>query len=173
MTEIAAKVMANAPFGHAVIIQKTSTATMVTNARPALTSAGNQSGTWSRARWRFWWRAGSATSNASPSKTSDKPVSNRAVWSVSSRSDGVPAGMAISRSTAASHMRRIPTGSATQDVAPPCGGAERSSSGTLFSTASASCRAVSSGKRASRQTTADQPARASNRPSIAVCSTCE
>ena len=51
MTEIAVKVMANAPFGHAVITQKTSTAPIVTNARPAFTSAGSQSGTWS-----FAWR---------------------------------------------------------------------------------------------------------------------
>ena len=48
MTPIAAKAMAEAPFGHAVTIQKSSTAPIVTNARPALTREGSQSGTWSR-----------------------------------------------------------------------------------------------------------------------------
>ena len=48
-TTTAAKTMAEAPLGHAVAIQKSSTAPIVMNARPALTKEGNQSGTWSQA----------------------------------------------------------------------------------------------------------------------------
>ena len=39
-----AKVMAPAPFGHAVTIQKSSAAAIATNVRPALTKGGSQSG---------------------------------------------------------------------------------------------------------------------------------
>src|SRR5262245_8498738 len=47
---IAVKEMADAPSGHAVAIQKISTAPKATKARPALTKAGSQSGTTSRSR---------------------------------------------------------------------------------------------------------------------------
>ncbi len=42
---MAVNVMAKAPFGHAVTIQKSSTAPIITKARPALTKAGHQSAT--------------------------------------------------------------------------------------------------------------------------------
>jgi hypothetical protein len=45
MTPIAANMMALAPFGHSVTIQKSSAAPITTKARPALTSEGSQSGT--------------------------------------------------------------------------------------------------------------------------------
>ena len=45
---MAAKVIAEAPLGHAVMIQNKAKAPMVTNARAALTRAGSQSGTPSR-----------------------------------------------------------------------------------------------------------------------------
>jgi len=41
MTAIAAKVIASAPFGHSVTIQKSSAAPIATKARPALTRAGD------------------------------------------------------------------------------------------------------------------------------------
>src|SRR6266478_5711632 len=50
MTTMAVNVMAKAPFGHAVTIQKISAALMAANVRPALTKAGHQSATWSLAR---------------------------------------------------------------------------------------------------------------------------
>ena len=112
--------MACAPFGHAVTIQKSSTAPITTKARPALTRAGSQSGTRSRTLpRRGTGRAGSATSRASPLSACEMPASTSAVWSASSRSDGVPAGRAISRRTAASQIRRRPTGSAIQRAGLP------------------------------------------------------
>src|SRR5260370_1321534 len=63
MTTMAVNVMAKAPFGHAVTIQKISAALMATNVRPALTKAGHQSATWSLAR-------------RPPSRGSAFPVSN-------------------------------------------------------------------------------------------------
>ena len=78
MTPIAAKVMAPAPFGHAVTIQKSSAAPITTKARAALTSEGSQSAM-RRARWprlRETARAGSATSNASPLRACEIPASH-------------------------------------------------------------------------------------------------
>jgi hypothetical protein len=67
MTPIAVKTMALEPFGHAVTIQKSSTAPTATNARLALTRAGSQSGTQGKTpRCRGTGRAEPPTSSASP-----------------------------------------------------------------------------------------------------------
>ena len=50
-TKIAANNIADAPFGHAVTTQKSSTTPSVINARAALTRAGSQSGT---RNWNPW-----------------------------------------------------------------------------------------------------------------------
>jgi hypothetical protein len=147
---MAVKVIARAPFGHSVAIQKTSTAPMVTNARPQLTSAGSQSGTCSVMRRGDRMRAGSATSSASPSRTAAKPASRLAAYAASSRSDGEPDGSARKARAAASNSARFPFGFSVQGVVWPAWAAERTSGGMLRRIASASCRATSFGRRESR-----------------------
>ena len=174
MTPIAAKVMADAPLGHTVTIQKSSATPITMKARPALTSEGSQSGTRTRTlRCQGTGRAGSATSSASPFSACEMPASTSAVWSASSRSDGVLAGNAISRRTAASQIRRRPTGSAIQRAGSPCSGADRSSSDMPCRTASVSCRARSADRLLKCTDTARQLAKAANKPSTAVCNTGE
>ncbi|TPV98306.1 MAG: hypothetical protein USCAAHI_02248 [Beijerinckiaceae bacterium] len=146
---------------------------IVTNARPALTREGSQSGTriWTPPR-RGTERIGAPTSSASPLSASEMPASTLAVWSASSRSDGVPVGRVVSVRAAPSQVRRKRTGSAIQSAGTPRS-ADRSSCGMFRRTASASCRASSSGSRASSTATVRQPVRAANKPSGAICNTGE
>ena len=101
------------------------------------------------------------------------PASTLAVWSASSRSDGVPAGSATSVRTAASQARRRPTGSAIQRAGAP---ARRRSQ--LRRNAAAGRRpppAEPVVRRAAPACTATvrQPASAANKPSTAFCKTGE
>ena len=78
-----------------------------------------------------------------------KPASNLAVWSASSRSDGVPAGRAMQRSPGrVTDPAQADRDRSSSRAEAPASGADRSSGGRLRRTASASCRAVPSGNRA-------------------------
>ena len=131
------------------MIQRSSTAPIATNARAALTSAGNQSGTRSRTPRRgAGGRAGSATSSASPrAPARRRPAPSRSDRQAAAAMACRPAG----RSASAPPPRRPlcrRTGSAIQQAGAAALRADRSSCGMLRRTASASCRASSSGSRA-------------------------
>src|SRR6516164_5235029 len=73
MTTMAVNVMARAPFGHAVTIQKISIAPITTNVRPALTKAGHQSATWSLVRRPASGRSGFPVSIESTDQADQHP----------------------------------------------------------------------------------------------------
>src|SRR5580693_1412318 len=100
MTPIAAKTKAWAPLGHAVAIQKSSTAPTVTKMRAAFTNAGSRSGTLSQTERDLGTLLAGSTSRISPSSARRTPINPCAVRSASNRSDGVLAGKAVRALTA-------------------------------------------------------------------------
>ena len=107
---IAQNVIADAPFGHALAIQKSDIAGTASKTRRALIEGGSQSGTCNRAVPRTGIMSGGSTTPVSPFSARAMPSMPWAALSAKSLWDGVSALKRVRDRTAEQHAARNSAG---------------------------------------------------------------